>query len=479
MIGKAIHKILKNKITELNTGGIFPVVMPENSKYSISSNTNYPAIVYHNFTEYETSKDKDPNIIITRLMIQIISDSYDSVESINTKVRDSLDHYVDKSSLGLSNVPSYTNLGYTHNFVDNIDIQHIFYETEEDEYLEKLKLFTKRVEFDVYYYDDIIKLSYDKANTNNSALNITNPLLYSFDFTEIGLMRRGEDQLSRIIVDSGFASCPKWVYNKLGKTKMLKDTTSVQSVIDVNQYLKGEGLEANIPKYQETAGLKPNLFFENQNTLRADPSKIYMPYGCMFVLVYKLTASNDENYLLGGANQVSDASPIILSHKKDATSITIKFNPNGTSFTGASRERTLITSTNSTDFWDADYHFFCLSLGGSKNYTGGSVNQKGWFEYFNSNYNPKLTTGQIIQNNSITGNNDTMPSNENNFYFNRIGTATTGENSAGFRMFEMLLFLPNEKQTHNIDADSAPIQPTDIIYKKVKDYIYKKYDKLK
>ena len=52
---------------------------------------------------------------------------------------------------------------------------------------------------------------------------------------------------------------------------------------------------------------------------------------------------------------------------------------------------------------------------------------------------------------------------------------TTGETSGGFRMYEFLLFIPNEAQTHNINVDAAPFQPTDIIYKKVKDYIYEKY----
>jgi hypothetical protein len=46
-------------------------------------------------------------------------------------------------------------------------------------------------------------------------------------------------------------------------------------------------------------------------------------------------------------------------------------------------------------------------------------------------------------------------------------------------MYEFLMFIPNQAQTHNIDADAAPFQPTDIIYKKVKEYIYNKYTDLK
>ena len=42
-----------------------------------------------------------------------------------------------------------------------------------------------------------------------------------------------------------------------------------------------------------------------------------------------------------------------------------------------------------------------------------------------------------------------------------------------------MIFIPNEKKTHNINADASPFQPTDIIYKKAKDYIFKKYPTLK
>ena len=36
MIGKAIHKILKEQISDLATGGIYPIIMPQNAKYSLS-----------------------------------------------------------------------------------------------------------------------------------------------------------------------------------------------------------------------------------------------------------------------------------------------------------------------------------------------------------------------------------------------------------------------------------------------------------
>ena len=90
MIGKAIHMILKDKISELNSGGIYPVVMPQNAKYKLGDSSSYPAIVYHQYTDYETSKDKAPNIFFCRVMIQVISNTYKSVNEIGTKIRDIL-----------------------------------------------------------------------------------------------------------------------------------------------------------------------------------------------------------------------------------------------------------------------------------------------------------------------------------------------------------------------------------------------------
>ena len=46
--------------------------------------------------------------------------------------------------------------------------------------------------------------------------------------------------------------------------------------------------------------------------------------------------------------------------------------------------------------------------------------------------------------------------------------------SAGFAIYEMMLFVPDS----NIGNDNTPFQPTDIIYKKIKDYIYNKYESL-
>ena len=49
-------------------------------------------------------------------------------------------------------------------------------------------------------------------------------------------------------------------------------------------------------------------------------------------------------------------------------------------------------------------------------------------------------------------------------------------------VFEMMLFVPTETTSRgggDFDSDSAPFQPTDIIYKNIKDYVYNRYSKLK
>ena len=473
MIGKAIHRILKDKISNLNNGGVFPVIMPQNSKYSISSAKNYPAVIYHSFIDYETSKDKNANIIFCRVMIQTISNSYKEVDDISNKIRIVLDHYIDNSTDGLANVPGYTDSnGYPHSFVENINIQHIFYRDEEDDYYDKLKLFSRMVEYEVYYYDDIIQLSYDQKSSNNKTP--TNPLIFSLDFTERGLMNF-QSVTNNVIK----------VYNRLGRTTAVEqEGTTINTRIMSEFVEQSSGLPSFMPSYNDGTSDNTKAFVEFSGTKTLNfqifndaNEKLHLPYGCMIILVYKPTGTGGENLLLGSAAQITDKSPLIISHKKVGSDITLHFNPNGTGFTGSARERTLITSTNSTNFWDADYHFFCLSLGGSKDYTGGSKNQEGWFEYFNSNYNPNLTTGQIIKNNTINGNTDDMGYNDDQFFINRTGDLISS--SSGFRMYEMMIFIPNEKKTHNINADAAPFQSTDIIYKKAKDYIFKKYPTLK
>tara|TARA_R100001443_G_scaffold117452_1_gene143003 strand:+ start:11073 stop:12527 length:1455 start_codon:yes stop_codon:yes gene_type:complete len=484
MIGKAIYKILKSKISDLATGGIYPNVVPQN--------VDYPVVVYHNYNDPETSKDDSPNILYNRLTLQIIAKSYKEVEILNTKIRDVLDIYVDKTSAGLAEVPGYYENGNNHSFIGNVDISHIFYQEEEDDYFDKLEIYTKRVEYDVYYYYDIIRLSYDLKNSNNKTP--TNPLMLCCDFTQVNLMRDDLSPFSGgVDYDKKLSDNSTVVYsfNKLGTTKNLCINPATNTFYNDTfySYLRSSDV-ANptyMPKYQDgiVENTKPFLYFSTRNNLMSRASSqiigdnsIFLPYGAMFIMVYKPVGEDGENYILGNQYDAVNFNPILLSHKKVGSTITIHFNPHANSFTGASRERTLINSTDDSKYWVGDYHFLCLSLGGSKNYTGGNVNQAGWYEYFNSNYNPKLTTGQILQDNLITGNTDNMESTVgSNFSFKSIGHA--GISSKGFRMYEFLMFIPNEAQTHNKDEDTAPFQPTDIIYKKVKEYIYNKYEQLK
>ena len=486
MIGKAIHKLLTEKISNLSSGGAYPLVVPQNAKNAISSTTNYPAVVYNQYNEFEASKDTDVNLIYTQLTLQVISDTYKSMDEVCNEIRDLLDHYEDNSTKGLFNVPNYNDNGYVHNLISNIDIQNIFYTDQEDEYFDKLNLFTRRIEYDVYYYDNVGKFSYNKKNSNN--YTPTNPLALYYDFTAKGLMRPnsgGEIGYQTAITNNTDVD---YVFNKLGIVKDLSYNTITTTNDTFLEYLvSGRPASGFRPTYKDglTESTLPFLEFNSYDSLEVEsttsalPNQFVMPFGGMVIFIYKPTGTGGENYLLGSKNETENLRPLILSHKKVGDDITLHFKPNGIAFDGDSSERTLITSTNSTNYWDADYHFFCLSLGGSKQYTGGSYNQVGWYEYFNSNYNPKLTTGQILKNNLITGNTDNLDNDtNNNFYLSRIGQRL-GDTSAGFRVYEMLLFIPNEAQTHNIDSDAAPFQPTDIIYKKVKDYIYNKYELLK
>ena len=490
MIGKAIHIILKDKISELNSGGIYPVVLPQNADYSIGASSNYPSIIYQQYIDYETSKDPSPNILYCRLNIHVISESYKTTNEISVKVRDVLDHYQDLSNAGIVDIPGYVDSdGYRHNPAKNIDIQHILYEEEDDEFFDDLKLFARRMEFSVYYFNDIGLLNYDQPNELQGPTKTpTNPLAWAFDFTQSGLLRNDN------VVDTSVPDYESRVsnggqvhfaFNKIGKVKDLRYNSAVNPVnignTDFYQYFKSGAVQPGYyPTWEDGSSnsSKGYLKFETTASITtlstSSNPRFHMPLGAMIIMVYQPYGTESENYLMGSANQFAGQAPLIFSHKKVGSDITIHFAPNSTSFTGATDERTLITSTDSTKYWDAKYHFFCLSLGGCKAYTGGTYNQQGWFEYFNSDYNPKLTTGQIIKNNTIAGNTTNMTVGFLNFYFNRIGHQTV--NSAGFRMYEFLMFIPNNKKTHNISDDAAPFQPTDIIYKKAKEYISNKYE---
>tara|TARA_R100000664_G_scaffold16331_2_gene25101 strand:- start:146 stop:1573 length:1428 start_codon:yes stop_codon:yes gene_type:complete len=475
--------MLTEKISTLSSGGVYPLVIPQNA---IGGTTKYPALVYNQYNEYESSKDSEPNMSYCQLSLQIISDSYKTMDEVGNQVRDLLDHYEDKSTEGLFSVPNYTDNGYVHNFINNIDIQNIFYTDQEDEYYEKLNLFTRRIEYDIYYYDNIGKFSYNQKNSDN--YTPTNPLALYYDFTAKGLMRKSSGAAINYHTKITNNTDVDYVFNKLGIVKDLSYNTITTTNDTFYEYLQSGRSQAGFrPTYKDglTASTLPFLEFSNYDSLEvvsstsALPSQFVLPFGAMIIYVYKPIGTGSENYLLGSKSETEDLRPLILSHKKVGDDITLHFKPNGITFDDSSSERTLISSTDSTNYWDADYHFFCLSLGGSKQYTGGSYNQVGWYEYFNSNYNPKLTTGQILKNNLITGNTDNLDNDtNNNFYLSRIGQRS-GDATGEFRVYELLLFIPNEAQTHNIDADAAPFQPTDIIYKKVKDYIYNKYELLK
>lgn len=511
MIGQAIHKILKNKISALSKGGIFPVIVPQVPGNSInkSPDSAYPLIIYHCFDEQEISKEQAPNILFSRVMLQVISDTYKSMDDISQNARDILDHYQDKSLEGLAGVPGYTDNGYTHNFINNVDIQHIFFQDEEDEYYDKLNLFSRRLEFEVYYYNSINKFSYNAINvilysgvfTFESYITNTNALALSMDFTQANLLKRADpvgggptrpdyDYKTIDGTDIVFA------FNTLGTSKDIWTNSSDYSGSygnhDFYQYLQASNTAVtHKATYRNgvSAGTKPYLEFDNYDNLGVlrtdateptpDINQFCLPFGAMFIIVYRPTGVTLDNYLLGSNNEAADKASIILSHKKSGSDITITLNPNGSIFNGSARERILLTSTDSTKYWDAKYHFLCVSLGGSKNYTGGTYNQKGWFEYFNSDFNPKLTTGQILEDNLITGNTDTFAAVDNNFTFSRVGNGGPFGQSAGFNMYEFLMFVPDAAKTHKINADAAPFQPTDIIYKKVKEYIYNKYESLK
>tara|TARA_B100000519_G_C14261030_1_gene448052 strand:+ start:10028 stop:11485 length:1458 start_codon:yes stop_codon:yes gene_type:complete len=485
LIGKAVHILLTDKIKEIATGEVYPVVMPQNANFNLNnlSKSNYPAVIYNVFTEYETSKDQLPNIIYSRLMIHVVSNSYKSTDTLSKKIRDVLDHYEDKSAKGLVNVPSYKDGGNLHNFINNVEISKIFYNEEEDDYLEKLDLYTRKIEYDVYYFDNVLKFSYDLKNSDN--LTPTNPLCLNFDFTQNLLMRENTAGVPNYYSIPDNMDGADFIFNKLGKVKLIEDKgVNGKELQNYKEYIKSPDgftlspIYKDNPRCIEFVGSK-SIEMENEGSSSLLSDKIPLPYGAMFIYVYRPLYTGGENYLSGDNGEAGDLAPMLLSHKKIGNDITIHFNPNGGSFSG-SRVITLFTTSDPTqgiNYWNADYHFLCVSLGGSKQYTGGTYNQSGWFEYFNSNYNPKLTTGQIIKNNSFTGNTDNMSDGTgNNFTFSRIGSGTS---SAGFRMYELLLFIPNEKKTHGIDADAPPFQPTDIIYKKVKEYIYNKYTTLK
>lgn len=467
MIGKAIYTILKKEISDLATGGIYPIVMPQNAKYSLSDSSSYPAVLYHQVIDFQFSKDLIPNMVKCDLGIQVISKSYKTSSQIANRIKDVLDNYKDLSTDGLDDVQGFQDIhGNNHSFIENVDICDVFYKDQQDDYLDDLFLYTISIDYDVFYYWNMEQFSYNKG-----IAAITNPLMLSLDCTQ----RKNNTQSALVFASTDLntldnAESAKVIYNKLGAYYAKETPTS--SRVEYDGYLTTE--TANRPTYYNNTTPSYLDFVSNDYMRTYDSAykNISLSSGALFILVYKPTGAGSRNYLYGNHVSGSEGN-IVLSHKKISSTITIEMNPCGDFSTYSSRNQTLTTSTNATNYWDADIHFIALSLGGNKAQTGGSKNNSGWYEYFNSNYNPKLTTGQIIKDNSFTGNSDTY---SNSLTFAGWGDGTN--NSAGFRIYEMMLFVPDANSTHNIDADAAPFQPTDIIYKKLKDYIYNKYESL-
>ena len=248
MIGKAIHKILKNKISDLSSGAIFPVIMPQNSKFSLGDASSYPAVIYHNATEYVKTKDKLANMLQANISIQVVSKSYKKTNQISNQIRDVLDHYIDYSKNGLDEVKGFTtDTGYTYSFIDNIAIANIFYEEEEDEYFEDLFTYSRVIDYKIFYYNNIDKFSYNKGtkitqNTtgalmSTTATNIDEP-------SNLGLVRK--------------------ILNKTGKYYAKETPTSSRSEYD--GYLFTES--GNRPTYNNT-NTPAHLQFSTGKYLRA------------------------------------------------------------------------------------------------------------------------------------------------------------------------------------------------------------------
>ena len=466
MIGKAIYTIIKNNISEFNTGGVFPVVMPQNANYTTGANSNFPAIIYDTISEFIVSKDNRPNMVKCKLTLQVVSESYKTTAEICDKLKFLLDKYRDLSFGGLEDVKGFTdNKGSKHNFIKNIDICDVFYVDGEDDYLDEWFLYSRTEVYDLYYYYNINRYSYDKGGV------ITNPLVLSLDATTITIDNKGAF-LAKTGTDYTFPANSetliRW-YNSIGSFYAKSNTGNNRELYKSYLTFLNSPVYYNnsLPAYIDISALKMALI-NNQTTV----TPMSIPYGALFIFVYKPTVAEDYNYLSGDVSTLLGINETIcISHKKIGSDITIEFNPRGEFSTYSSDTVTLKTSTDSSNYWDADIHFLALSLGGNKAQTGGTKNNSGWYEYFNSNNNPKLSTGQVLNDNSFTGNSNTY---SNSLKFVSIGG---GGSSAGFKMYEMLLFVPNET-TRGTSYDVAPYQPTDIIYNEIKNYIYNKYNSL-
>ena len=298
MIGKAIHRILKDKISDLSTGAIYPVVMPQNAKYSLSDASSYPAVIYHNTIDYFKSKDKKPNMLLSNLSIQVVSKTYKETDKIARLIRDVLDHYVDLSKYGLADVQGYiSENGYSHNFIENIDISNIFYREEEDDYYDDLFLFSRVIEYDVFYYDTIEKFSYNKG-TNP----VTNPLMLSLDCTQVTKDDGGAFMLTSMLINPTNNYRVLRFYNKIGSFYAKETPTSTRETY--KEYLKASpnSTTTYTPVYTNTSDPAYLTFseFNNITVFKTDYNKISLSAGAMFIFVFKpVLASTYENFLSG------------------------------------------------------------------------------------------------------------------------------------------------------------------------------------
>lgn len=490
MIGKAIHRILKEKIEDLSDGQIYPIIVPQNSKHQIGSDSSYPQVVYHQFIDYENSKDVEPNIILCMLNIQVVSDKYSTVNLLSNEIKNTIDHYVDKSEFGLFGIKAFTENGKINNFIGNINIQNIFYIEEEDHYYDDLFLYSRSISFNVYYYESIDKLSYDGKYDS--------PMFYHLDFTT---NKFSEKPSSTSGSYAGYPSATdnvKYAYNKIGevKSKFQSFTSGPSDDVWERYWLGGVGSSSwtNMPQWKiapDPIGGEGSLYITNYKNLTTriksgtggSNSNLKIPYGALLVFVYRpVTQDNtDSNYLLGRSSNndsIDGEAGLVIIHDKKAAGIDIKFNTGG-SFVNSNmtnRTVTIATSTDSTNYFNAEYHFLAISLGSANHWLNSEgVNYKGWFEYFNSNYNPKLSSGQIVKNNSFDG--FTTPIYGQGVNICSIGSFT--DNVPGFKVYECMILLPNGPKSHGgAYSDSPFIMPTDITYNNIKNYIYNKYQNL-
>jgi hypothetical protein len=461
MIGKFVYKLLTDNISELSAGGVYPVINPQDP------GTDYPRIIYSCFTTFEKSKDQFPNQRKTSLSLKIKGESYDQVNLLSEKVRDLLDSFTDSQSTGQDGLPSYPdNDGYTHNIIDNIDFDKIIFDRSEDYYDEDLLLYSKIDTYNVLWYDDILRLCYDDKTTT--------PLFFHLDF---GLKYLGTYWNSPPLSSGNTVA---WVYNRV-----IRPTLAFDGATPTVWGGKWESAYGNNPAFDyrpiwnhATPTLPAKITFGDDDILGIEDPTGYgsgqfeIPYGGLFIIVYKPTGTEDYNYL-NGTPENGNAKQILVSHSKIGSDIKIEVNFND-DFTDISASNTLLSETDSTKYWDADVHFLALSFGGIPSKIGGAYTGRGWYEYFNSDYNPNKTTGQI-ENSMISGTTDSI---SGGIGWGNIGKYG-GAFSAGFDIYETMGFVATEKRSDANDNAITPFSPGGIIYNQAKNYILNKYKLLK